>query len=291
MFLQQLANGIVIGAIYALTAIGYSMVYGLIRMMNFAHVDILMFGTYLTLILYLSGISFIVALPLGIITGMLVAITIAAVAYIPLLERPRNALVLTSVSASLVLVTIAQLIFGPNVRPFPKPAILPNGIHTFSNVTINDMQIIILVVSVVSMILLAVFVKKTRIGIAMRATSANMIAARLVGIPVKLILYITFAIGSMMAVIAGVLVGIYYNAVWPEMGFRLGFAAFSAAVLGGIGSMPGAMIGGFIIGLAEALGAAYISSGFRDAIGFTVLIIVLLFRPWGIMAQPETENI
>lgn len=291
IFLQQLLNGLVIGGVYALAALGYSMVYGLIRMMNFAHGDILMFGTYMTMTMTLAGLPFYIGLPAGMILCMIGALIVARVAYMPLLDRPRNALVLTSVGASFFLVNTIQLFYGASVKPFPKPAMLPNNIHVIGNVVISDLQIIILSVCVISMVILALFVRYTRIGIAMRATSANMMAARLMGIKSRTIVYVTFAIGALMAGLGGTLIGIYYNSVWTTMGFKIGLASFSASILGGIGSLPGAMLGGFLIGVAESLGAAYVSSGFRDGVAFLVLIVVLLFRPWGILGQPEVENI
>jgi branched-chain amino acid transport system permease protein len=291
MFIQQLVNGLVIGAVYALAALGYSMVYGMIRMMNFAHGDILMFGTYLSLTLTLTGIPFYVALPLGMIAGMLVALLVARFAYMPLLNRPRNALVLSSVGASFLLVNLAQFIWGASVRPYPRPSQLSFETHNWNGVIVSDFQIFIIFTCLVSMALLTFFVKKTKLGIAMRATSANMNAARLMGIPSRFIVFVTFSIGSLMAVLGGVLISINYNSVWPTMGFKVGLASFSASILGGIGSLPGAMIGGFLIGIAESLGAAYVSSGFRDGVAFIVLIIILLIRPWGILGRPEVENI
>ncbi|MDR3576136.1 MAG: branched-chain amino acid ABC transporter permease [Anaerolineaceae bacterium] len=291
MFLQQLVNGLVIGAVYALAALGYSMVYGMVRMMNFAHGDILMFGTYLTLTFTLVGFPFYIALPLGVVAGMAVALVVARFAYMPLLDRPRNALVLTSVGASLLLENVAQLFWGASVRPFPKPSIFSNQTHAIGGAMISDFQIIILAVLLVSMAILTIFVRYTRLGIAMRATSSNMLASRLMGIPARFIVFVTFAIGSVMAVLGGVLIGIYYNSVWPTMGFSIGLAAFSASILGGIGSLPGAVLGGLFIGVAESLGASYISSGFRGGVAFIVLILILLVRPSGILGQPEIENI
>lgn len=291
MFLQQLVNGLVIGAVYALAALGYSMVYGMIRMMNFAHGDILMFGTYLTLTFTLLGLPFYFALPLGVITGVAVALVVARFAYMPLLNRPRNALVLTSVGASFLLENVAQLIWGASVQPFPRPSILSSQSHLIGGAVVTDFQITILIVLVISMVLLTFFVRYTRLGIAMRATSSNMLASRLMGIPARFIVYVTFAIGSVMAVLGGVLIGIYYNSVWPTMGFNLGLVAFSASILGGIGSLPGSVLGGLFMGIAESLGATYISSGFRGAVAFIVLILILLIRPSGILGQPEVENI
>lgn len=291
MFLQQLVNGLVIGSVLALAALGYSMVYGMIRMMNFAHGDILMFGTYLTLTFTLVGLPFYFSLPLGIIAGIVVALIIARIAYMPLLDRPRNALVLTSVGASFLLQNLAQLIWGASVRPFPRPSMLSNQPHQLGGVVISDFQIIMLAVCLISMVLLTFFVRRTKLGVAMRATSSNMLAARLMGIPARMIVFVTFAIGSMMAVLGGVLIGIYYNSVWPTMGFNIGLAAFAASILGGIGSLPGAVLGGFFIGIAQSLGASYISSGFRDGVAFIVLILILLVRPWGILGEPEVENI
>jgi branched-chain amino acid transport system permease protein len=291
MFFQQLLNGLVIGGMYALAALGYNMVYGLIRMMNFAHGDILMWGTQLTLTLVLSSLPFFISLPLGLAGCIIIALLVAAMAYMPLLDRPRNALVLSSVGASLLLVNVGQIVFGATIRPFKKPDILPSGIHTIGGVIVSDFQIVILATCLVLMVLLSIFVGRTKIGIAMRATSANMMAARLMGIPAQKVVYMTFAIGSFLAGIGGVMVGMHYGQVWPTMGFKIGLVAFSASILGGIGSMPGAVIGGFLIGIGEALGAAYVSSGFRDGVAFAALILILIFRPWGIIGQPETENI
>jgi branched-chain amino acid transport system permease protein len=225
------------------------------------------------------------------LAGMLVALIVSRLAYMPLLDRPRNALVLTSVGASFFLVNTAQLLWGASVRPFPRPEMLSNNTHEIFGVIISDFQIIILLVCLISMGILTFFVTKTRLGIAMRATSANMTAARLMGIPARFVVYVTFAIGSLMAVLGGVLIAIYYNSVWPTMGFKIGLAAFSASILGGIGSLPGAVLGGFLIGVAESLGASYVSSGFRDGVAFAVLILILLVRPWGLIGQPEVENI
>ena len=291
MFYQQLLNGLVIGGVYALTALGYSMVYGIIRMMNFAHGDILMFGTQITLTLVVMGIPFLIAIPVGIVLGILVAVFVAAIAYMPLLDRPRNALVLSSVGASFLLVNVAQLLFGATVRPFRRPPNVLRGVHDLGFLVITDFQITIIVSCIVFMLLLTLFVRYTKLGIAMRATSTNMTAARLMGIPARRIVYTTFVIGSLLAVIGGILIGMYYNSVWPTMGFKVGLAAFSASILGGIGSIPGAMLGGIIIGVAESLGAAYISSGFRDGVAFGILILVLMIRPWGLIGQPDIENI
>jgi len=291
MFWQQLINGLVIGSIYSVLAIGYSMVYGMIRMMNFAHGDILMFGTFLTITFILIGIPLPLAILLGIVTGTLVALFVAALAYMPLLNRPRNGLVLSSVGASFLLVNSAQLIWGTSVKPFPFIDDLPTSVHQVGNLIISDIQIIVLVTCLVSMLLLTLFVQTTKVGIAMRATSDNMVAANLMGISPRFIVYATFAIGSIMAVIGGVLVAISYNSIWPTMGFKIGLAAFSASILGGIGSIPGAMLGGIIIGIGESLGASYVSSGFRDGVAFAVLIITLLIRPWGLLGKPEVENI
>ncbi len=291
MFLQQLLNGLVMGAVLAMAALGYSMVYGLIRMMNFAHGDILMFGTYLTLTFVLLKLPFFAALLVGVILGVTVALLVAQIAYMPLLDRPRNALVLTSVGASFLLENLAQLVWGASVKPFPFPKELSHESHVLGSVVITDFQITMFVVCLICMVILTLFVKFTKMGIAMRATSANMLAARLMGIKTKSIVFLTFAIGSIMAVIGGVLMGIYYNSVWPMMGFNLGLNAFSASILGGIGSLPGAVLGGFLMGIAQSLGASYISSGFRDGIAFILLILILLVRPWGLLGKPEVENI
>ncbi len=289
MLLQQVVNGLTIGAVYALVAIGFSMVYGIIRLMNFAHGDIYMVGAFagLSLLLY-AKFPVAAAFLLAVVMAILITLIMARYAYRPLFNAPRESLFLTTIGSSIILEYGAMLIWGPNTQPFPIK--FPVTTFSIGSAEISSMQIIILAVAGIFMLILTAFVQKTRLGMGMRATSQNMNTARLMGVNVDRIVYATFIVGSTLAAIAGLMVAIYYNAVYPLMGFNICLVAFASSVLGGIGSIPGAMIGGIVMGLAEALGAAYISSGFRDGYAFIILILCLLLRPSGLLGKAIIEK-
>jgi branched-chain amino acid transport system permease protein len=226
---------------------------------------------------------------LAIVMAISVALIMARFAYYPLFNAPRESLFLTTIGSSIILEYGAQLIWGPNTRAFPIK--FPEASFSLGSADITNMQIIILLVAGVSMLILTTFVQKTKIGMAMRATAENMGTARLMGVGVNKIVYATFIAGSTLAAIAGLLVSLYYNAVYPMMGFKICLVAFAASVLGGIGSIPGAMLGGLVMGVTETLGAAYISSGFRDGFAFIVLILCLMFRPAGLLGKATIEKV
>jgi branched-chain amino acid transport system permease protein len=275
--------------VYALVAIGFSMVYGIIRLMNFAHGDIYMVGAFsgLSLLLYLK-IPVAAAFLLAILMAVSVTLIMARYAYRPLFNAPRESLFLTTIGSSIILEYGAMLLWGPDTRPFPIK--FPMVIFNIGSAEITSTQIIIMAVAAISMLILTTFVQKTRLGMGMRAASQNMNTARLMGVNVDRIVYATFIAGSALAAIAGLLVAVYYNAVYPLMGFQICLIAFASSVLGGIGSIPGAMIGGIVMGLAEALGAAYISSGFRDGYAFIILILCLMLRPSGLLGKAIIEK-
>lgn len=287
---QQLINGLSLGSIYALIALGYTMVYGIIRLINFAHGDIYMVGAYIgffaTTVL---KISFVPALLLAMVGAGLVGMIIERVAYRPLRDAPKIAILITAIGVSLLLEYGGMLLVTPQPRTFPE--VFPSQVYNFFGLVMNSQQIVILVVSVALMVILTYIVQYTKIGKAMRAVSFDNDAARLMGIDVDRIISFTFGIGSALAAAGGVLVGVYYNSIDPLMGIMPGLKAFVAAVLGGIGIIPGAMLGGLILGVIEALVSGFLSSTFRDAAAFGILIIILLLKPSGLLGKNVREKV
>ena len=289
-FAQQLVNGVQIGSVYALVAIGYTMVYGIAKMINFAHGDIIMVGSYVALLFFQSS-----GLPVwGVIAATaavsaVLGVTIERLAYKPLRGGSRMSALITTIGVSLMLQNGFLLIFGSSPKPFPNH--FTGEGFTLGGVTVSRLTAITLVVTVVLMVLLTLFVNRTRVGKAMRAVSEDQGAAQLMGINIDTSISITFAIGSALAAVAAVLYSSTYPLINPYLGSMLGLRAFLAAVIGGIGVIPGAMIGGFIIGIAEALIKRYISSAMADAIVFALLIIVLLVKPSGLLGRNEREKV
>lgn len=306
IFLQQLINGLVLGSVYALVALGYTMVYGILELINFAHGEITMMGAMVALsvigalalaapglpgVLVLAS-GLVVAIPVCVALGLL----IERVAYRPLRHAPRLAPLITAIGVSIILQNVAMLIWGKQYIPFP--AILPQGRHTLYGASITDVQIAILLLATGIMLLLILMVQKTRLGRAMRATAQSRQVASLMGVDVNRVIAATFAIGSALAAVAGVMVSAYYGLAHYYMGFLLGLKAFSAAVLGGIGNLGGAMLGGLMLGLIESFGAGYIGdltggflgSNYQDVFAFFVLIAVLVFRPSGLLGARVVER-
>lgn len=288
--LQQLVNGVSLGSIYALIALGYTMVYGIIKLINFAHGDIYMVGAYIgffaTTVLQLS---FVPALIMAMVIAALAGMIIERLAYRPLRKAPKIAVLITAIGVSLFLEYTGMLLVSPQPRTFP--AIFPSESYSFAGLVVDNHQVIILVVSIVLMVILTYVVNHTKTGKAMRAVSYDTDAARLMGIDADRIISFTFGIGSGLAAAAGVLVGVYYNSIDPLMGIMPGLKAFVAAVLGGIGIIPGAMVGGILLGVIEALVSGFISSTFRDAAAFGILIIILLFKPSGLLGKNVREKV
>jgi branched-chain amino acid transport system permease protein len=289
---QQLINGISLGSIYALIALGYTMVYGIINLINFAHGDIYMVGAYvgfaLTTFLHLGFFpSLIVSMLVCAILGML----IEKVAYKPIRNSTRIAALITAISVSLFLEYVMMYFVKPDTRSYPN--VLANKKLTFFNdkVVMDAKNIYIIVITVVLMIILQYVVRKTKAGKAMRAVSLDREAAQLMGINVNKTISYTFAIGSALAGAAGVLVGIYYNSINPLMGVVPGLKAFVAAVIGGIGLIPGAVIGGFFLGMTETMVSAFGGSVFKDAVAFTILILILLVKPNGLLGKRVQEKV
>jgi len=290
MFMEQLSNGIALGSIYALTAIGFTMVYGIIRLINFAHGDIYMIGAFFALTgVTLLKMPLIVAFLFGMVCSSLIGILIAKFAYSPVFKAPRINLFLSAIGIAIFLENFAMLVWGPETQSFPD--LITNKIYNILGFRVSTLQLIILGTTIVLVAILTYVVQYTKMGRAMRCTSQDMDAAKLMGINTNRIVYFTFALGSSLGAAAGILVGMYYKAVFPMMGFVPGLKAFIAAVIGGVGSIPGAMLGGLIMGVSESLGAAYISSGYRDAIAFIILIIILLVKPSGLLGKSVKEKV
>lgn len=286
MFIQNLVNGITLGSVFALIALGYSMVYGVLFFVNFAHADVMMFGAYFSLILLGSNLPLPIAILCSVTMCAIMGVLIEFLAYRALRGSTRLAAMTSAMGVSIILQVLAQLIWGSGTKSnrshldFSVTQLnLPGGI------TISNLQIITLAVAIVMMLGLTLYLRRTRSGKALRSTALDNEAARLMGINTNHVISMTFAIGSGLAAIGGFLVAAQYDAIYPTMSQSVGNKAFAAAILGGIGNIPGAMVGGILIGIAESLGATYISSQYRDAVAFIVLILVLLIKPTGIMAK------
>ena len=287
--LQQIINGLSLGSIYALIALGYTMVYGIIKLINFAHGDIYMIGAFIGLYCGKNlGLSLLPTLIISMIGAALCGVIIEKVAYKPLRNSQRITLLITAIGISLLLENGMKLAVGASPKAFPK--LLSTEVIKLGSLSLETSKILMLVVSIMLVVFLQFIVFKTKIGKAMRAASYDIEAASLMGINVNNIISITFAIGSALAGAAGVLVSLAFKVVEPYMGMIPGLKAFIAAVLGGIGSIPGALIGGLLIGLTETLTKAYIST-ISDAIVFAILIIILLVKPSGLLGIKINEKV
>ena len=300
LFAQQLANGLTLGSIYALIALGYTMIYGVIQLINFAHGEVFIVGAYAGLtLLWLVGASPLgaslpawVLLPLlclGAMAGCsLLGLAIERIAYRPIRHAPRLNALITAIGLSFFLQNALMLIYGPTDRQFPNP--LPIAPWHLGGVTITPMQVLIWTAGGVLMPGLHALVMSTKLGMAMRATAQDMKACALLGIPVHRIIAVTFMIGSALAAIGGVLFGLQYGTINFHDGYLVGLKAFTAAVLGGIGNIPGAMIGGLVLGLLEGLGAGYLSSQWKNVFAFLILVVLLLFKPTGLLGERVADR-
>ena len=310
IFLQQVINGLTLGSVYAVVALGYTMVYGIIQLINFAHGEVVMIGAMVSFSVITAIAGAHTGLPpLAIVVcGVLVAVpvcmavgyTLERVAYRPLRNAPRLAPLITAIGLSIILQHLAMIIWSRNPIAFPQ-IITVTPIHITGNpggATITNVQVAIIATSVVMMAGLLGLVYRTKLGIAMRATSQNQVVAGLMGIDINKIIALTFVIGAALGAVAGVMNGTYYGIAHYQMGFVLGLKAFSAAVLGGIGNLGGAMLGGILLGLIEALGAGYVGdftggvfgSNYQDVFAFFVLIAVLIFRPSGLLGERVSDR-
>ncbi len=290
LFLNQLINGLHVGAIYALIALGYTMVYGIVRLINFAHGDILMVGAYTAVVLItMLNLPIPLVIFLVILMCSLFGVLIERVAYKPLRNSPRISSLITAIGVSMLLQNLALLIFSPTPKPYPISLKIPA--LRIGSLMIGSTTTLTIIISAVLMILLQSFVSKFRAGKSMRAVSEDFDAAQLMGINVNNTISLTFAIGCALAGIGSLLYGLAYPTVSPTLGALPGLKAFIAAVLGGIGIIPGAILGGLIMGLAESLTKAYISSQLSDAVVYGILIVVLLFKPSGLLGRGTSEKV
>jgi len=292
-FIQQAINAVSIGSLYALMAIGLAMVFGILRLINFAHGDLIMVGSYAALLLLWAGLPFWLAALAGIAASTIAGLIMERVAYRPIRGAPDVSMLLTSFAVTILLENAAILIFNPTAKPFPAPAILKNALQ-FGPLRIASLDIVAIVVAIALLVLLTLFVTRTEVGISMRAASEDLLAARLVGINVNAVIAYAFAIGSMLAGVVGLLWSIRVGKIDPFMGFYPVLKAFVASVIGGLGSLPGAVLGGYILGIMEILLQGLLPAAltpFRDGFVFAGLIVLLLFRPNGILGSTEREKI
>ncbi len=289
-FVQQLINGVSLGSIYALIALGYTMIYGIIKLINFAHGDVYMFGAYVGFFaISFAHLPIVPALIISMIVTAGLGMLIEKIAYKPLRHAPRISLLITAIGVSFFLEYVTMYFVTPTPRTFPD--VIDNISFNFAGFIINGQQLLILSITILLMAILTYIVQKTKLGKAMRAASFDTETAQLMGINSDRIISLTFCIGSALAAAAGVLVGVYYNTIDPLMGIMPGLKAFVAAVLGGIGILPGAVVGGIILGVIEALVSGFLSSTFRDAAAFAILILVLLIKPSGLFGKNTNEKV
>ncbi|WMW65082.1 branched-chain amino acid ABC transporter permease [Nitratidesulfovibrio liaohensis] len=298
-FFQQLTNGLAVGGIYALIALGYTMVYGVLKLINFAHGDLFTIGAYLGFTLFTAfGLSGWVSGPGGVLLVLVMVVGLVAligfllerVAYRPLRSSSRLSAVVSALGASIFFQNAVMLIYGAKFQVYPND-IRPSYVLSIMGIDVPLVRIMMIAASLGLMLALYWFTQRTRIGAAIRATAIDQGAAKLMGIDVNRVISLVFMIGPALGGVAGVMVGLYYGQVDFTMGWVYGLKAFTAAILGGIGNIPGAMVGGLLLGVIEALGAAYISIAWKDAIAFLVLILILIIRPTGLLGERVADKI
>lgn len=288
-FLQQLLNALQLGSIYALIALGYTMVYGVLIMINFAHGDLFMIGAFSCFLgaTYLK-MPFVPALLASMLVVALLGVAIERLAYKPLRNAPRVSAIITALGVGIFLESVT-------LYRFPYPVVIPPLFHnttwTVGGVTVSSLQVLIITLSIVLMVLLDLLVRRTKVGMAMRAISWDKAVVPLMGVPVDLVISITFALGAGLGGAAGVMYGMAYPVIDPYMGVMVGWKAFISAVVGGIGNIRGAMIGGFILGGLEIMVAAFLPSTYRDFIAFSLLLVLLIFRPYGLLGSPRVQKV
>jgi branched-subunit amino acid ABC-type transport system permease component len=306
---QQLVNGLMIGCLYALIAVAYTMVYGIIELINFAFGELFMFGAFITIMMMvpemtifgstitMPELNFFLAIVIAMAVVGLMGVIIERLAYRPLRNAPRLAALISAIGVSILLQNVAQAIFGSQQVAFPNIPLFTTDegaqkAFAVGGVQITYLQVFVVVVTVVVMLLLNLYVGHTRMGRAMRASAQDKRTAALMGVNVNKVIALTFLIGSALGALAGGLYGGVYHAAWPTMGFVPGLKAFIAAVLGGIGNIPGAFLGGLLLGVIEALGSAYLPMGsqYRDAFAFIILIVILTFRPSGLLGSTISQK-
>ncbi len=296
IFLQQLVNGLTIGSMFALIALGYTMVYGVMKLINFAHGDLVAASAFVGLFIFAelfgSGTSIFIAIAVFLLSAVVIAavgVLLERIAYRPLRTAPRLSAVVSALGASMVIQNGIMLIWGPQMKIFPD--LIPQVYWDIGGVVISLIQVLIMVLSLALMIALYIFIEKTKIGTAIRASSIDQDAARLMGINVNNIIVTIFVIGTSLGAVGGLFIGLYYKGITFNMGWQYGLYAFVAAIIGGIGNIPGAMLGGVLLGLFNAFIAGYVSSTWSDAFTFILLIVILIVRPTGILGERVAEKV
>lgn len=298
-FLQQCINGLAVGGIYALVALGYTMVYGVLKLINFAHGDLFTIGAYLGFTLLVSwglagnvtpllAVALVVVIVLGLVA--LLGVALERVAYRPLRRANRLAAVVSALGASIVFQNAVMLIYGARFYVYPEE-LRPSLVLNLFGLDVPVMRIIVIVSSLLLMLALYAFINRTRMGTAIRAVAIDQGAAKLMGINVDRVISLVFFLGAGLGGVAGVMVGMYYGQIDFTMGWSYGLKAFTAAILGGIGNIPGAMLGGLLLGVIEALGASYLAMAWKDAIAFLVLILILIIRPTGLLGERVADKL
>ena len=296
-FLQQLVNGLTIGSMFALVALGYTMVFGVMKLINFAHGDLVAMAAFIGLTIYTQVLgqanTLFSVLVIFALTTLIIAfagVLLERIAYRPLRRAPRLSAVVSALGASLVIQNGVMLIWGPRMRIFPE-SLIPTVTWNLGGVVVSFLQVVILGLSCLLMVALYLYVEKTRAGAAIRASSINQDAAKLMGINVNRVITIIFIIGSALGAVGGLFIALYYRGITFNMGWNYGLYAFVAAIIGGIGNIPGAMVGGMLLGLFNAFIAGYVSSTWADAFTFIMLIVILIFRPTGILGERVAEKV
>lgn len=287
--IQQLLNALQLGSIYALIALGYTMVYGILTMINFAHGDLFMVGAFICFLsVTFLGLPFLPTLLVAMCGTAALGVTIERLAYKPLRQAPRVSAIITALGVGLFLENLTLAL-----NPYPKhiPPFFPSVSWTFGEISVSSLQLAIILLSLILMILLDLVVRKTMLGMAMRAISWDKETVPLVGVPTDLVISATFAIGTSLGGVAGVMYGLVYPVIDPYMGVIVGWKAFISAVVGGIGNIRGAMVGGFILGAMEIMVVAFLPSTYRDFVAFTLLLVLLIFRPMGILGKPHPQKV
>ncbi len=293
LFLQHLSNGISLGSLYALIAIGYTMVYGILRLINFAHGDIFMMATYFAFFgVFTFGIPWFITFPVILILTALLGMVVEAAAYRPLRDAPKISILISAIGASFLLENLTTVLFGGVPKPFPTPELFTDVVQV-GNVSIQKLTFYIPVVTVLCLVGLLYLINRTKVGMAMRAVSRDHETARVMGINVDRTIAVTFGIGSALAAVGGIMWGMKFPQISPLMGIIPGLKCFIAAVIGGIGNVGGAVIGGFILGIGEIMLVAFLPdlTGYRDAFAFVLLIVILLYKPTGIMGEKISEKV
>ncbi len=303
LFVQQLVNGLTLGSVYALVALGYSMVYGILKLLNFAHGEVFMIGAFCGYFVLIGlggaenpivpvGVLLLLMFLAGMLGSGILGVVIERFAYRPLRNAPRIAPLISAIGVSFFLQAFALLLFTADIRSYETPKLIsPSTGIDAGPLRISLVRILVIASTIVLMVLLTLLVSRTKLGKAMRATSYDREAAEMMGIDVNRVIVMTFLIGSILAGAGGVMVGLLFGRIFHFMGFLVGLKAFTAAVVGGIGSLPGAMLGGLLIGMAEAFSTAYISSTFQNLIVFALLVVFLLLRPQGLLGKPLPSKV